>query len=200
MKFKNIILTISTVFITLGGSTLSYGQILRGQEAFYEYRIAPSNDVKYYIYTNNTDKYLNHTSALNNAIQKFDEIDRSNIGFSKSDNSDTAVIEMNSCSSSKEEWLGLAETNFYNNGEVVKSKVSLNDYPMKQFNLTKEQIYEVSLHELGHSFGLMHQNQLHELETLMVPYIVASRPGVVDLREAPQPFPLRFRSPRLSRS
>ena len=182
MKFKNIMIVITTTFVTLGAVTVSYGQIFRGQDAFYEYRISPSNHVRYYIHTNNTNNYSNHTSALNIAVRKFDEIDGANIGFSQSDN-DTAVVEMDSCSSSKEEWLGLTQTNYSDSGEVIRSQVFLNDYSIKKFNLTKEQLYEVSLHELGHSFGLMHQDQIDELDTIMCPYISGDRPGVTDLRK-----------------
>lgn len=90
---------------------------------------------------------------------------------------------MTSVNSSKEEWLGLSRSTISTNSNGVsnlqKSQNYLNQYTIKSFDLSKEHINEVALHELGHSFGLKHQPQEYENKTIMIPYLNVSKPSKV---------------------
>lgn len=158
-------------------------QILTKESAFYEFRVLPSNNVNVYLDKSITDGFANHTDAYNNAIEKISNISDTNIGFNRV-SSDASILKLSSTDSSKEEWLGIARITYDAKTRSVptftKAQVLINDYKINSSGLTKDHTYQVALHELGHCFGLLHQDQLLEAETLMVPYVLPNRPGVTD--------------------
>ena len=179
MKIKQIIIIMS-VLILIHINNISYADVLKGDEAYNAFRIKDYKNIKYNIDTNSTDKYYNHTNAWKNAIDTFSKDTFEEIKFINSKKSD-AIISMTSINSSKEEWLGLSKSTIYTNENnesyLTKSEDYLNQYTIKLFNLSKEHINEVALHELGHSFGLNHQPQEYAHKTIMKPYVDPNIPS-----------------------
>lgn len=185
-KFLSCITGISVAI--LGFYNISYAQLLMGGDAFYEFRINPYSDIKYFLDTSSTSKYTAHTDAYNNAISKFDNIDGTNISFKQVNNKEDALIEFGSVNSPKEEWVGIAKI-AYNEftkpvPKVTGSSVFLNEYNIVTSNLNNNHIFEIALHELGHTFGLIHQNQSYDNDTIMAPYIIQRKEGRTDLTTA----------------
>lgn len=185
---KKIISTfIVGLMILINSNTVSYADVIKGDGAFYNFRIESYENVSYKMNTNTTSRYLHHTDAWQNAINKFSQIPNSGIGFNKVDSNDEALIQLSSCSSPKEEWLGIAKMSYQNGnnkpGKLLYSDNYLNAYSISQYRYTKEHIDEIALHELGHSFGLDHQPQGYENETLMGPYILEYKPANGQLKE-----------------
>ena len=173
MNMKKISILIFIISFSIFTNT-SYADVLKGDEAYNIFRIKDYKNIKYSIDTNNTNKYYNHTNAWKNAIDIFSKDTFGEIKFINSKNTD-AIISMTSVNSSKEEWLGLSKSNIYTNdgnqSYLTKSQNYLNQYTIGEFNLSKEHINEVALHELGHSFGLKHQPQEYSHKTIMKPYV-----------------------------
>lgn len=184
---KKIVLTLTTLAFLLSININSYANQLRGDDAFYDFKISPSQSIPYIIDTQNTGKYMYHTDAWNNALYKFTQIENTDISFQNTYNLNDVKIQLSSSNSPKEEWVGIAKithsiANENNPGNLKKSENFLNDYTMTKFNFSKEHIYQVALHELGHTFGLAHQNQEYQLETTMVPYIRSYEKAYTDLK------------------
>ena len=179
MKIKKIITTISVLALIHINNT-SYADVLKGDEAYNIFRIKDYKNIKYNIDTSSTDKYYNHTNAWKNAINTFSKDTFGEIKFIESKQSDV-IITMKSIDSSKEEWLGLSKSTIYtdenNKSYLTKSEDYLNQHTINLFNLSKEHINEVALHELGHSFGLNHQPQEYAHKTIMKPYVDVSIPS-----------------------
>ena len=179
MKIKKIITTIS-VLALIHINNISYADVLKGNEAYNIFRIKDYKNIKYNIDTNSTEKYYNHTNAWKNAINTFSKDTFGEIKFIESKQPDV-IINMKSIDSSKEEWLGLSKSTIYidenNKSYLTKSEDYLNQYTINIFNLSKEHINEVALHELGHSFGLKHQPQEYAHKTIMKPYVDVSIPS-----------------------
>ena len=179
MNIKKIITAIS-VIILININDTSYADVLKGNEAYNIFRIKDYKNIRYNIDTNNTDKYYNHTNAWKNAIEVFSKDTFGEIKFINSDESDV-IISMTSVNSSKEEWLGLSKSTIYTNEDnksyLRKSQDYLNQYTINNFHLSKEHINEVALHELGHSFGLIHQSQEYANKTIMKPHINSNIPS-----------------------
>ena len=187
MKSKTIkIITISAILLNI--NTISYANPIKGENAFKKFRIEDYENVAYKINTDTTSKYEYHTNAWINSIEEFSNIYNSGIGFIRTNNTSLAKITFNSTNSSKEEWLGLSkvEYNIDQNkpyGSLIDSNNYLNNYSIKAYDLKKEHIYEVALHELGHSFGLVHQPQGYQNLTLMGTYLDVYSPTDGTLKE-----------------
>ncbi len=166
-------------------NNISYADVLKGENAYNVFRINDYKNIKYKIDESNTNKYRNHTDAWKNAINSFEADTFGEIGFIKSEVSESKIT-MTSVNSSKEEWLGLSRSTISTNSNGVsnlqKSQNYLNQYTIKSFDLSKEHINEVALHELGHSFGLKHQPQEYENKTIMIPYLNVSKPSKGELK------------------
>ena len=179
MNIKKIIIMIS-VIILININNASYADVLKGDEAYNIFRIKDYKSIKYNIDTNSTGKYYNHTNAWKKAIDTFFKDTFEEIEFVNSKKSD-AIISMTSINSSKEEWLGLSKSTIYTNENnksyLRKSEDYLNQYTIEIFNLSREHINEVALHELGHSFGLNHQPQEYAHKTIMKPYVDPNIPS-----------------------
>lgn len=157
MKRTYIIMIITLILTAI--NNISYADVLKGENAYNVFRINDYKNIKYKIDESNTNKYRNHTDAWKNAINSFEDDTFGEIGFIKSEVSESKIT-MTSVNSSKEEWLGLSRSTIFTNSNGVsnlqKSQNYLNQYTIKSFDLSKEHINEVALHELGHSFGLKH--------------------------------------------
>lgn len=179
LKYRRKRATILTTLLLLNTNILANGQVLKGEEALSKIRLTPYDSVSYYIDMDKTELYPYHTSAWNYSINEFSNIEKSGIGFEKVYSKDNATIEMTSTYSQKEEWLGLS-SNWYYPGEkynkLQKSKIQMNEYTINEYSLSREHIYQVALHEMGHSFGLVHQPQQYSNESIMAPYLSANKP------------------------
>lgn len=147
---------------------------LQNQDALYNFRINPSKEIPYYTDSQSINIYKNHKEAYQNALEKYKQLQSTSISFKAVNNEADAVIEFHSVNSPKEEWLGIAKISYLNGSPyntVVKSRVYLNEYNIVTYKLTKEHVYEVGLHELGHCFGLLHQDQIFSTQTIMGPYL-----------------------------
>lgn len=183
MKRTYIIMIITLILTAI--NNISYADVLKGGNAYNVFRINDYKNIKYKIDESNTNKYRNHTDAWKNAINSFEADTFGEIGFIKSEVSESKIT-MTSVNSSKEEWLGLSRSTISTNSNGVsnlqKSQNYLNQYTIKSFDLSKEHINEVALHELGHSFGLKHQPQEYENKTIMIPYLNVSKPSKGELK------------------
>ena len=183
MKRTYIIMIITLILTAI--NNISYADVLKGENAYNVFRINDYKNIKYKIDESNTNKYRNHTDAWKNAINSFEADTFGEIGFIKSEVSESKIT-MTSVNSSKEEWLGLSRSTISTNSNGVsnlqKSQNYLNQYTIKSFDLSKEHINEVALHELGHSFGLKHQPQEYENKTIMIPYLNVSKPSKGELK------------------
>ena len=178
MKRTYIIMIITLILTAI--NNISYADVLKGENAYNVFRINDYKNIKYKIDESNTNKYQNHTDAWKNAINSFEADTFGEIGFIKSEVSESKIT-MTSVNSSKEEWLGLSRSTISTNSNGVsnlqKSQNYLNQYTIKSFDLSKEHINEVALHELGHSFGLNHQPQEYAHKTIMKPYVDPNIPS-----------------------
>lgn len=186
MRYKTALFIIIALLLNI--NIISYGEVATGKDAFMEFRVENYENVTYSINNSETSKYQYHTDAWKNAIDKFSIIPDCGIGFNNIDINKKPLITLSSCANSKEEWLGIAKVEYNlgsssNVGKVISSYNFLNQSKIKQYNLTKEHVYQVALHELGHSFGLEHQPTGYENETIMGPYVISSMEGTMDLKQ-----------------
>ena len=101
MKRTYIIMIITLILTAI--NNISYADVLKGENAYNVFRINDYKNIKYKIDESNTNKYRNHTDAWKNAINSFEADTFGEIGFIKSEVSESKIT-MTSVNSSKEEF------------------------------------------------------------------------------------------------
>lgn len=163
--------------------------ILQNADAFYNFRIEQSGDIPYYMDYASINVFENHQAVYENAIEQYNKINSSNIALNQVNETSSALIEFYSIYSSKEQWLGISKLNYSSgsdNDKVTKARVYLNEYNLKAYKLTDEHVDEVALHELGHCFGLMHQDKSYATQTIMAPYLSTNNAARTTIPEVDQ--------------